>query len=115
MTEQLSITRYTCTVGDCRGEFGDAMEKNSSGRWVTFEQHMRHVKHLLREIERLTAGKERMAESLAGGRFLMQEVACKYGDEFGVGTGIKVAEFIKHSGQILEIKVDPKFVTLEDI
>ncbi len=115
MTEQLGITRYNCTVGDCRGEFGDCMEKSRTGRWVTFEQHMRQVKHLQREIERLTAGKERMAESLAGGRFLMQEVACKYGDEFGVGTGMKVAEFIKHSGQILEIKVDPKFVTLEDI
>lgn len=54
MTEPLSITRYNCTVGDCRGEFGDCMEKNRSGRWVTFEQHMRQVKHLQREIIRLT-------------------------------------------------------------
>ncbi|KDE37465.1 hypothetical protein AW40_07340 [Kosakonia radicincitans UMEnt01/12] len=49
----LGITRYTCTAGDRRGEFGDCMEKDKNGRYVTFSQHDRQVKHLQKEIESL--------------------------------------------------------------
>lgn len=45
------ITRYACTAGDKRGEFGDCMEKSSAGRYVTFEQHDRQMKRLHNEIE----------------------------------------------------------------
>ena len=52
------ITRYTCTVGDCRGEFGDCMQKNNEGRWVTYEQHKRQMRHLQKEITRLKEGQK---------------------------------------------------------
>lgn len=53
MAYQDGITRYNCTVGDKRGEFGDCMEKSNIGRWVTFEQHHRQMKHMERQINDL--------------------------------------------------------------
>nr|DAL37519.1 MAG TPA_asm: hypothetical protein [Caudoviricetes sp.] len=51
--KEMGIVRYTCTVGDRRGEFGDCMEKQKNGRYVTFFQHQRQVRHLQKEIESL--------------------------------------------------------------
>ena len=58
MSLSIKITRYTCTAGDRRGEFGDCMEKSTNGRWVTYEQHKRQIKHLQNEINRLKEGKK---------------------------------------------------------
>lgn len=58
MSRNSEITRYTCTVGDRRGEFGECMEKNKEGRWVTYEQHKRQTQHLQREIDLLKEGKK---------------------------------------------------------
>lgn len=53
MSKDISITRYNCTVGDRRGEFGECMEKRVDGRWVTYEQHARQINHLQKEIKLL--------------------------------------------------------------
>lgn len=53
MAKPDGITRYNCTVGDKRGEFGDCMEKSKTGRWVTFEQHTRQINSMELQIQSL--------------------------------------------------------------
>ncbi len=47
------MKRYSCTVGDKRGEFGLCMETCDEGKFITYESHRKVVQELSEKIKRL--------------------------------------------------------------
>lgn len=48
--EKVKIARYNVTVGDKRGDFGDAVERRRDGKWVRYDAHQRQHIHQQKRI-----------------------------------------------------------------